>query len=360
MDESEEEKQKKKWVTTVEHSAWRSGSSAGGCRNFKDTFHKNPQFFITLHAADDNDAVEGCSAIVALYQKDTRVGRSLGKKPLTIGFAIYQVTDDYKQKTGYQSGHPLDQKFFLTRKMTAKSPSYINSREIVGRFKLLPGEYVIVPSSFNANEQGNFMLRIYTETKSEGVSLDEETAYMPDIKPLTAAEKAQYDELKTKFADIAGEDLEVDAFELQQMLNEAESLQSVKSGNFSIDACRTMVSIYDDDMSGKLGFGEFTELWVYICTCKKVFVQFDEDKSGSFSTFEMQDALKFLGYTLDRTTFSSIATRYANRQLQIDFNDFLLIACKLQSTFQRFETLKNDAGNAEVSIKQWITLNMYS
>ena len=41
-------------------------------------------------------------------------------------------------------------------------------------------------------------------------------------------------------------------------------------------------------MSGKLGFAEFTELWVYICMCKKVFINFDEDKSGTFSSFEMQ------------------------------------------------------------------------
>jgi len=149
--------------------------------------------------------------------------------------------------------------------MTEKSPSYINSREVVGRYKLKPGDYVIVPSTFQPNEQGNFMLRIYTEKKIETKALDQETDYSPTIKskPLTQAEKAQYDELKKKFADIAGEDLEVDAFELKQMLNESDALAEVKTGNFSIDACRTMVAIYDDDMSGKLGFAEFTEL---LCT----------------------------------------------------------------------------------------------
>ena len=41
-------------------------------------------------------------------------------------------------------------------------------------------------------------------------------------------------------------------------------------------------------MSGKLGFQEFSELWVYICMCKKVFIEYDQDKSGSFSSFELQ------------------------------------------------------------------------
>jgi hypothetical protein len=373
-DETAEEG-KKKWVTQMEHSSWRSGSTAGGCRNFKDTFAKNPQFFLTLTEADDDDAIEGASAIIALYQKDTRTGRSLGKTPLTIGFAIYEVSEDYIQKTGYKVGTPLETKFFLTRKMTAKSPSYINSREIVGRFKLPIGKYVIVPSTFNPNEQGNFMLRIYTETKAEGASLDEKIGYIPDTKngksgsredkpaPLSAEEKGQYDELKKKFAEIAGEDLEVDAFELQQMLNESDALNAVKSGNFSVESCRVMVAIYDDDMSGKLGFQEFTELWVYICTCKKVFIAYDEDKSKCFSTFEMQDALKYLGFALDRTTFASIVTRYSNRHQQIDFNDFLIIACKLRSTFARFAAHEEEVGGkkvAQIGLENWVQLSMYS
>ena len=57
-----------------------------------DTFHKNPQVFVRLDEADDDDKDEGCTLIVALYQKGTRVGRSLGKKPLTIGFAIYEAS----------------------------------------------------------------------------------------------------------------------------------------------------------------------------------------------------------------------------------------------------------------------------
>lgn len=357
--ESDEDAAKKKWVTVVEHKSWLKGSTAGGCRNFKETFHKNPQFFVHLEEADDDDKDEGCSVIIALYQKDTRVGRSLGKKPLTIGFAIYVISEEYKQKTGYVPGTDLEKKFFLTRKMTEKSPSYINSREVVGRYKLPPGDYVIVPTAFNPNDQGNFMLRIYTEKAIESQALDQQTEYKPTIKPLTQNEKAHYDDLKKKFADIAGEDLEVDAFELQQMLNESDALKEVKTGSFSIDACRTMVAIYDDDMSGKLGFVEFTELWVYICMCKKVFINFDEDKSGSFSSFEMQDALKYLGYTLDRQTFSCIVTRYANRHQQVDFNDFVLIACKLRSTFERFEAYKK-GDSAEVNVKQWVQVSMYS
>ena len=58
-----------------------------------------------LDEADDDDKDEGCTLIVALYQKGTRTGRSLGKKPLTIGFAIYEASSEYNlilfSKGGY-------------------------------------------------------------------------------------------------------------------------------------------------------------------------------------------------------------------------------------------------------------------
>jgi len=36
-------------------------------------------------------------------------------------------------------------------------------REITGRHKLEPGAYCIVPSTFEPGEEGDFLLRVYTE-----------------------------------------------------------------------------------------------------------------------------------------------------------------------------------------------------
>ena len=38
-----------------------------------------------------------------------------------------------------------------------------NLREVSGRFKLPPGNYLIVPSTYYPGQQGEFMLRVFTE-----------------------------------------------------------------------------------------------------------------------------------------------------------------------------------------------------
>ena len=45
----------------------------------------------------------------------------------------------------------------------ARSKAFVNLREVSGRFKLPPGTYVIVPSSFHPDEESEFILRVFTE-----------------------------------------------------------------------------------------------------------------------------------------------------------------------------------------------------
>lgn len=54
-------------------------------------------------------------------------------------------------------------KFFKYNASVARSPSFINLREVSCRFKLPPGTYCVVPSTFDPNEEGEFLLRVFTE-----------------------------------------------------------------------------------------------------------------------------------------------------------------------------------------------------
>lgn len=61
----------------------------------------------------------------------------------------------------------LDKNFFLTHAQTAKSETFINLREVSTRFKLPPGEYLVVPSTFEPHLNGDFCIRVFSEKQTE-------------------------------------------------------------------------------------------------------------------------------------------------------------------------------------------------
>lgn len=87
----------------------------------------------------------------------------------------------------------MDTDFFANKKSCGRSPAFINLREVTGRFRVPPGEYVIVPTTYEPNEEGDFMLRIYTTglIESEYVSLQFKPLFYvlltPDSNLLTGA-----------------------------------------------------------------------------------------------------------------------------------------------------------------------------
>uniref|UniRef100_A0A4W5QAJ3 Peptidase C2 calpain domain-containing protein n=1 Tax=Hucho hucho TaxID=62062 RepID=A0A4W5QAJ3_9TELE len=61
----------------------------------------------------------------------------------------------------------LDKNYFLTHAQKARSETFINLREVSTRFKLPPGEYLIVPSTFEADLNADFCLRVFSEKQSQ-------------------------------------------------------------------------------------------------------------------------------------------------------------------------------------------------
>merc|ERR1711990_867435 len=94
-----------------------------------------------------------CSLLLNLMQK--------GRELLTIGFSIYSLDQEEPEKcsTG----------FFQTNKICCER--FSAQREVSGRFKLPPGTYLIVPSTFQPDQQADFMLRVSTEEAVNSVEL---------------------------------------------------------------------------------------------------------------------------------------------------------------------------------------------
>uniref|UniRef100_A0A3Q2NV36 Calpain-2 catalytic subunit n=1 Tax=Fundulus heteroclitus TaxID=8078 RepID=A0A3Q2NV36_FUNHE len=289
---------------------WRVGSTAGGCRNHAATFSSNPQFVVRLEDVDDDplDGEDGCTFLVGLMQKDGRQKRRLNRDLEPIGFAIYE----YKGRSSVHLGPDV----LLRQKAVAMSSTFINTREVCERFRLPPGEYAIIPSTFLPYKNGSFLLRVFSEKEVE--------VSESDIDP----------QFKKIFKEIAGSDMEVSVFELVDILNNIVSSRSdIKTNGFSIETGRLIVSLLDKDESAKLGLKEFHVLWNKLQKYLEIFMSHDTDNSGTMSSMEMRAAATKAGFHVNGAVLQAIVNRYADAQCAIDFDNFVGCLIKLEMLF---------------------------
>ncbi|CAM9493142.1 unnamed protein product [Lampetra planeri] len=341
-----------KWTVSVSEGRWVRGCSAGGCRNYPDTFWTNPQYRLQLYDEDDDpdDSELLCSFIVALMQKNRRKERRQGSTMLTIGFAIYEVTEELR---GSREHLPKD--FFLYNASRARCNSYINLREVTERFRLPPGEYVIVPSTFDAHQEGEFLLRVFAEKHNSNKLAEPGNPKEPDLTP----EDKQF---KTIFKQLAGDDMEVGAADLHNILNKVITKhKDLKTSGFSLESCRTMVALMDTDLSGKLGYNDFKYLWDKLKFWQQIFRKYDSDKSGSMTSYEMRLAINEAGYQLNNQLYQIITLRHADENLNIGFDNFIACLIRLEAMFRAFKAFDKDGdGIIRLNVLEWLQLTMYA
>ncbi|XP_038596954.1 calpain-3 isoform X3 [Tachyglossus aculeatus] len=390
------------WTVSVNEGRWVRGCSAGGCRNFPDTFWTNPQYRLKLLEEDDDpeETEVVCSFLVALMQKNRRKDRKLGANLFTIGFAIYEVP-----KEMHGNKKHLQKDFFLYNASRARSKTYINMREVSERFRLPPSEYVIVPSTYEPHQEGEFILRVFSEKRnlSEDVentiavarpskkkrhkpiifvsdransnkelSVDKEAedeagSGKPEkpSQPAPAHADQETDEQKqfrNIFRQIAGDDMEICADELKNVLNTVgKKHKDLKMDGFTLESCRSMIALMDTDGSGRLNLQEFHHLWKKIKSWQKIFKHYDTDHSGTINSYEMRNAVNDAGFHLNAQLYDIITMRYADKFMNIDFDSFICCFVRLEGMFRAFQAFDKDGdGLIKLNVLEWLQLTMYA
>ncbi|XP_018590730.1 calpain-3-like isoform X4 [Scleropages formosus] len=350
-----------KWTVSVNEGRWVRGCSAGGCRNYPDTFWTNPQYRLRLLEEDDDpdDNEVACSFVVALMQKNRRKDRKLGANLFTIGFSIYEVP-----KEMHGNKQHMQKDFFLYNASKARCKSYINLREVTQRFRLPPGEYIIVPSTYEPHQEGEFILRVFSEKRNLSEEIENRIeADNPVPAPASAGEESEEDkQFRTIFQQIAGEDMEITANELKNVLNRVVAKhQELKTEGFTLESCRSMIALMDTDGSGKLNLQEFRHLWNKIKQWQGTFKHYDTDMSGTISSYEMRNAVNDAGFRLNNQLYDIITMRYADENMNIDFDSFICCLVRLEGMFRAFHAFDKDGdGLIRLNVLEWLQLTMYA
>uniref|UniRef100_A0AAA9T8J4 Calpain-3 n=2 Tax=Bos TaxID=9903 RepID=A0AAA9T8J4_BOVIN len=349
------------WTVSVNEGRWVRGCSAGGCRNFPDTFWTNPQYRLKLLEEDDDpdDSEVICSFLVALMQKNRRKDRKLGANLFTIGFAIYEVP-----KEMHGNKQHLQKDFFLYNASKARSRTYINMREVSERFRLPPSEYVIVPSTYEPHQEGEFILRVFSEKRNLSEEVENTISVdRPVLEPgNTDQESEEQRQFRNIFRQIAGDDMEICADELKNVLNRVVNKhKDLKTQGFTLESCRSMIALMDTDGSGRLNLQEFHHLWKKIKTWQKIFKHYDTDQSGTINSYEMRNAVKDAGFHLNNQLYDIITMRYADKYMNIDFDSFICCFVRLEGMFRAFNAFDKDGdGIIKLNVLEWLQLTMYA
>ncbi|XP_018412023.1 PREDICTED: calpain-2 catalytic subunit isoform X1 [Nanorana parkeri] len=346
----------KKWSLVKMDGTWRRGSTAGGCRNYPDTFWMNPQYSIKLNEADDDpdDGEEGCTFLVGLIQKNRRKARKMGEDMHTIGFTIYAVPPQLQGQTNVH----LPRDFFLRNKAKDRSDTFINLREVLNRFRLPAGEYIIVPSTFEPNKVGDFCVRVFSEKNAESQVVDDKNE--ANIEEPDLSEDHIDPNFRKLFLQLAGVDKEISAFELQGILQKVISRQpDIKSDGFTLETCKSIVDLLDSDGTGKLGLKEFNILWAKLQTYQKIYRKIDVDRSGTMNTTEMRNALEAAGFKLNSQIHQLLVARFADDNLSIDFDNFVRCLIRLEIMFKIFKQMDTEnSGVVPLSLDTWMTFTI--
>ena len=193
--DSEKSKDISYWSADYFHSKWIPGSNAGGSA---ETFWKNPQFLIQLSGKNGKEG----TVIVSLLQKWSRLKRTLKKadeneyfeeeiqfKLFMVNCKIYtsfinlflNVYSFVKVNEGVRvSDHKNTGLKFRSDQLEkiGTSGHHTALREVTKKFRITPGNYVVVPCTLEADVKCDFLARVFTHTmKIVGAELYKNNGY---------------------------------------------------------------------------------------------------------------------------------------------------------------------------------------
>uniref|UniRef100_A0A8C2EMG0 Zgc:85932 n=2 Tax=Cyprinus carpio TaxID=7962 RepID=A0A8C2EMG0_CYPCA len=261
-----------------------------------------PQYSLTLLEEDDDpsDPELTCSFLLALMQKCARQRGIL----FPVALHIYKARSE---RDASQLSLVLS---------TTKDLGYVQRRELVFRGRLAPGHYIIIPSTSEANQVGEFLLR----------PMSPRLAGLPPVN-----------EAKDLFVKHCVKGPYCSPLDLYNLLTEAIA-KGVFAGcekKLSLEHCKSFVVLMDSQGMGRLDLTEFQALWEKLRKWTGIFMTFDKNKNQALDYLEIPAALTAAGIRVDEFILQLIGLRYTEPDMTVSFPGFLFLLMKLDCMMRK-------------------------
>ncbi|XP_041510858.1 calpain-12 [Microtus oregoni] len=372
------------WHIHIFQGRWVRGFNSGGSQPSAETFWTNPQFRLTLLEPDeeeDEDDEEGpwggwgaagargparggrmpkCTVLLSLIQRNRRCLRARGLTYLTVGFHVFQIPEELLGLWDSPRSRAL-----LPGLLRADRSVFCARRDVSRRCRLPPGHYLVVPSASRVGDEADFTLRIFSERSHTAVEIDD--VISADLDALQVPYKPLELELAQLFLELAGEEEELDALQLQTLISialEPSRANARTSGEIGLRTCEQLVQCFGHGR--RLALHHFQELWGHLLVWQATFDKFDEDASGTMNSYELRLALNAAGFHLNNQLTQSLTSRYRDSRLRVDFERFVSCAARLTCIFHECcswlggQHLDGGEGVVCLTHKQWSEVATFS
>uniref|UniRef100_A0A096MHY5 Calpain 12 n=1 Tax=Poecilia formosa TaxID=48698 RepID=A0A096MHY5_POEFO len=351
------------WTISEHKGSWLPGSSAGGSRKYNKSFWKNPQFELVLREQDqedddeeeeedDNDEDEvdkgdevlkeknktetqkqkakHCTVLVELLQKNRRQNDKINF--LHIAFHVYKVPPEVSLK--------IWSRLLFKLQCTKKRSLNRTHRGVWRKLRLDPGHYVIVGSTYRPNQPAEFFIRIFSKTRNTlGV---QDFTCSSDYLPVMAAPVLPEDQTKVEktFDEKAGPDDRLNAQEIMKLINSVVLCHRwfTKTEGRSTLSREQAETVLADLRALQVKLAPQESLLKFLFPLQSIFVQFDEDSSGSISPFELSLALEAVGMKCDSKVVQLLSERFVSGEPHLSFRGFVSCVSRLRKLFALFES----------------------
>ncbi|THD23241.1 Calpain-9 [Fasciola hepatica] len=329
---------------------WLRGVSCGGRPYIRASHWANPQFRLTIGIPDPNDPDNLATVVIALMQADRRRLRHRAPRLASIGFVLYKLP--------IGSHPPMPRAFFESNHHIASVDFFFDSREVVKRLRLPPGEYLVVPCTYAPDHPGDFLLRILFDHEDRTCEPALERVELTGLAANGPETDSHFEVIQPRirrlFYEASGEAMAVDAFQLEPILNcLLRDDHRSPYGLVNTDACRALVALLDRDGSGRLTESDFRRVWEILRAWSRLFAAFDPQRTGHVTSLDFRIIVEQAGYTLPHSLLSRLVHRFVDVDWRLEYSRYINAMALITKSIAIFKNYDH-GGRAILSLEQFM------